>query len=46
VRIWTVARGQLVAYGTATQMREAHQHWLDEQARTANALEVPDGTQV
>ena len=54
-RRW-VARVQLVAFGTATWFREsraahaanqaAHQHWLDEQARTPAALEVPDGTQV
>jgi len=52
IRILTVARGQLVAGGTATQMRQsrqaeaAHQHWLDEQARKPAALEATYGTQV
>lgn len=33
-------------YRHLTEAQAAHQHWLDEQARTATALEVPDGTQV
>ena len=53
VRIYTVARGQLVAFGTATWFRESHQAFqanlrteLALANATANALEVPDGTQV
>lgn len=33
-------------YRHLTEAEAAHQHWLDEQARTPAALEVPDGTQV
>lgn len=33
-------------YRHLTEAEAAHQHWLDEFARTAAALEVPDGTQV